>query len=201
MVSLFIAGFVLWLNWSGTSPDQNMLLVPGPGQSLLPSGGEPRPIEASAWADASTSALQLGNARIRLTGVGVGKIGVKSSEGKTAKKLSVWVRIDHVGTGGHVHYRNWDGTEGVGGKTTAVLMDNQGNRYAFRDLGPNQKFDGHTSTASIVPRGYVSTELVFDPPPVSIAFLQLELSATAVGNTGTFRFQIPRGMINYGAVR
>jgi len=100
------------------------------------------------------------------------------------------------------NFKSWYGNEFVtinGAYRTAQLSDDDKNVYvplAFEDL---KELKWHKPERTFAPKEEATDSIVFDVPedfnPANIEHLYLDLPGEAIGLSGSYRFKIPRSMI------
>src|SRR5262249_7986249 len=147
------------------------------------------------WYDASKGPLQVGDARVQIGHVLVGPVrmqGILGQEETPDPYLGIQLFIQNGGKTRKIDY------PGRSRRSPADvrLVDNFGNIYRRRDPDPLSQVLGQVrETKSIHPGERLEDLLVFEKPLPNVQSLRLELPASAVGGSGTFRFQIPKNMI------
>jgi hypothetical protein len=149
----------------------------------------------SSWVDASRDALHHGDVRVRILSVIVGRVDLQSIGGDLPQGQDgamIRLRITNAGVTRKIAYTSWGD---LGPEDAPLLHDNQGKSYPMRKFDPAAVVKGHVKNATIPSMKFLEDVLVFEAPPSSIAFLHLDLPASAAGTEGRLRFEIPRTMI------
>ncbi len=159
---------------------------------------------AGDWVDASKSALRQNDLRVEILSVQVGGVPMQDSKQKEAKPtcsrdkhLIITLRVSYEGAlYRQFTYDPWSNRKDSPSKHPPTLTDNTGETYtqeAF-DPGPLQ-IVGRGDKNFLTPGYQVKEVLIYPPPSGKPESLRLELPAAVFGLKGTFRFQIPRDMI------
>jgi len=144
-------------------------------------------VTASTWTDASRGEQKLGGACVEVVSVELGTAdappappakGPAPVKATPTREKVVIVRLRAKRTADAPAADNSAGIWRE--KPRATLGDDSGHKLALRSAGI-------PATAEAV--------LVFEAPSRIRKFLRLEVPATALGSTGTFRFLIPTGMV------
>jgi hypothetical protein len=170
--------------------------VPGP---LLPPPEAPPPLPAVApprWADPRKESLTAGDITVQVTEVKLtlcrlARLGNRDeASGLITRKplLRVGLRLKNNSQVRRHTLGGWnDDFGGVG----PVVTDEHGNRY-FNDRG---EYIGHLRYLRIGPDETVEGAIFFEQPVAAARRLRLEISASAWGQQGVLRFEIPREMV------
>ena len=150
----------------------------------------------AAWTDASKGPVQHGDVRVELAAVTVRNIKLKDPLGEESvpatKYLTISIHLVNMNATHKIDFLGWSAME----SPAAVLQDDSGKRYQRLCRGPGGEILGQARTAiSLDPGKPLEDLLVFEPPMNEIRFLRLDLPATAFGDTGSLRFQIPKELI------
>jgi hypothetical protein len=141
------------------------------------------------WVDASRSAVQQGDVRVRVTTASMQLPEIKGRPAGKEKYLILNIQIDNRATDRQIDYASW-------GEAGATLRDNLGKPHRLKSVS-SADVVGHVRRASVLPGKSVSDVLIFDLPPPNISYLHLELAGSAVGGGVGFRFEIPWAMIRH----
>lgn len=144
-------------------------------------------VTASTWTDASRGEQKLGGASVEVVSVELGTAdappappakGAAPVKATPTREKVVIVRLRGKRS---ADASAADKSAGIWReKPRATLGDDSGHKLALRSAG--------------IPAA-AEAVLVFEAPPRIRKFLRLEVPATALGGTGTFRFLIPTGMV------
>jgi len=186
---------------AGSLPSKNPLSAGGnAGENDVTSAPSVAPPSASkppepAWTNMSTP-LQLGNVRVQIRKVTVGKvplfqqIGDRNTESQD-DLLTVWIEITNTSEKKKIDYSGWMSDFASLRDIDAELTDDSDNRYrSSRFSGLLKVRDTETNT-SIYPGKSIQDAVVFEPPIDGAKYLHLKLSAKGCGEKGEFRFEIP----------
>src|SRR5262249_22010796 len=136
--------------------------------------------------------------RVGITSVAVDYVDVDGLGGARESKdklLLIRLRIENVSQTRKVEYLGWGAGSRIFDGHAPKLKDNFGNTYRRIDFGLATHVRGQVSSESIHPGKGVDDVIVFEAPINRVQFLRLELPASAVGEPGKLRFQIPRAMV------
>ena len=159
-----------------------------------------KPIEEDEWVDASASAIQRNDLRVRIASVKTGLVALledKKPVVSRAPHLMIQVQVSYEGVARqNVPIETWaDGSQAVS-KHPPILTDNLKHSYQQTVFEQTLTVVARGETSDYLTSGRMNTQmLIFADPPAEVEFLRLELPGAALGLTGSFRFQIPRGMI------
>jgi hypothetical protein len=157
----------------------------------------------SDWVDASAAALQQGQVQVQITAAYLGRV-----ELQTGTKAS-WTKDDYLTV--HLHAqkssswrdlaRPWEvpGLRGVAEAPTLTAAAG-GAVYARVQL-PGMPEGGQERRVANYPVRIKEEVLYFEAPPQEVDLLRLEVPAAAWGGKGTFRFALPRAMIETAPVQ
>jgi hypothetical protein len=164
-------------------------------QALPLAGGD---TDANAdWPDAGKTALVQGGLQVRVVAASVGRVEVLRGGRKklsAAKYLVVRLRVQQVAGGGEFDPARGSPPPTREAAPRPVLTDDAGKVYPPQDvLDSDAAADVRRS--SVFPVAVVEQAFAFEPPPAAAKYLRLEVSAAAWGGSGTFRFTIPRALI------
>jgi hypothetical protein len=159
--------------------------------------GSTSPAAEEKIADA-TESVQQGDAVLRVIGLQIDFVPVKSFSGDAKSKeerLMISLELANSSTTKIMRYRGWGAQwSDFDGRDRASLKDDMGNSYKSVYFGAGAQVVGQVSDeASIYPQKSLTDVLVFEPP-IECQYLVLALPASAVGGKGMFRLRIPRDM-------
>lgn len=141
--------------------------------------GESLPRATDDWADASVSAVQQADIRVRILRVAT-----------RARNVLIHLLVENLGTKA-LAVKPWDM-----GATAPVLLDDTGKKYL-----QNQTREISTIQRLISAKQSLSEVLQFEAPENPLHFLRLQLPAIAFGGEGQLRFQIPESMLTFVLAR
>jgi len=156
----------------------------------------------SNWTDASKSSVECGNVTVKITSAQIGRPRlIRRSSGTAAhprhEYLSLRLELYNNDKTKKLDYASWSiRDEGV------TLVDNHKNEYSiksFANLG--LEIDGQVEggRGSLYPEEVTKDVLVFEKPAKSATFLRLGLPASAFGEEGRLKFEIPISMVAVAA--
>jgi len=176
-------------NNNGTEPKP-------PGNSSTPPA---EPDESEKWYDASTESITCGDVQVKILSAKVGIpmfIGRSGNPGlpKNPKPyLQIQIQLKNTHPTKKLEYTSWSA-----GRTEVKPEDDFGNTYKRGRFVGGAPL-GQLTTESIYPNKTIQDLLVFEPPIDTIEYLRLELPASAFGEKGTLRFEIPKEWIGVAA--
>jgi len=162
--------------------------------------GRPRSESSAAgsWTDASTSSAECGDVSVKITSAEIDRPRLTSrSSGMAARAtkdyLCVKLELGSRNQDKELEYRSWS-VEGAG----VTLVDDRGTRYPMKSFAPRGlEIDGQIEggKVSLLPGQVTQEMLVFERPATGAARLRLQLPASAWGDEGSLKFEIPISMI------
>ena len=159
----------------------------------------PQPAEDSDWVDAGTRAVKWHDIRVQVVAVRAGGVEVEYQGKKSLmaeRSLVIRLRVSYEGVEfKQLPYEPWADLPGSPSKNPPTLTDNLNQTYSQKTFGPGRKAAGRSERGYLTPGRMVEEVLVFPAPPAKVEYLRLQLPASAFGEPGEFRFQIPRRMI------
>ncbi len=155
-----------------------------------------KPVDSEAWVDASVSAVQQNDVRVRVVSAIVGSVKFKTlppDPGPNVKRLQIALRLTSVNYKQPIAYESWADPVWPAGKFEPRLTDSLNRVYRRVTFPPGAELEG-VSPGRILSGGKpVNDLLIYETPPLDqIAYLRLELPGAAIGATGLIRLEIPR---------
>ncbi len=148
------------------------------------------------WLDATKEKAAAGPVNIRVVSVRVDKPRILRSTGRAAapKEDCLIVTLELVNTDPQkkIVHAGWSRAPAM---QRVALNDNHGNPYKLENFRSGTVEGQQSESASLYADDPVSDVLVFERPVDAAEYLRLELPASAVGQPGVLRFQIPKKMI------
>lgn len=161
-------------------------------------GGATRTSAAESWQDASKAGASCGDAKVEIASARVGLPRLIRASGRAAKPKSalllITVELENTDRARTLEYVSWNGPAALASGTS--LQDNLGNP-CYPKTFSGAKLPGQFRRASIRPGESIEDVLLFENPlgTAGLKFLRLQLPASALGEPGTLRFEIPVAMI------
>ena len=148
----------------------------------------------------ATKALQLGNVRLRISRVAIGKVPlhltIMNEDTQSQDDLmTVWLEIANTSTNKKIDYQGWMSMYASLRDIDAVLTDNNENRYRGISFS-TAAVKNATTNDSIYPGKSITDAIVFELPVDGADYLDLTLAANGCGEEGEFKFRIPIAMID-----
>jgi len=195
-------------------PEHEEVVIPGLDEYLgevgldssgsPPSGnaasGRPRSESSAAgpWTDASTSSAECGDVSVKITSAQIARPRLTSrASGKAARGtedyLCLKLELRNRSEAREREYRRWS-VEDAG----VTLVDDRDEPYTIKSFArQGLEIDGQLAggKASLSPGQATEDMLVFERPAKSAAVLRLQLPASAFGEEGSLKFEIPISMI------
>ena len=167
-----------------------------------PTAGEPdeTPAPPKIEFHDAKNPLQLGNVKIQITQVVIGKVPLhrKIMGDDTESQddlLTVWLEITNTTTNKKIDYQGWMSSFASMMDIDAVLTDNNDNRYRGISFGATSVVKDAKTNESIYPGKSIADAVVFELPIDGAEYLDLKLSAKGCKEDGEFKFRIPAEMI------
>jgi hypothetical protein len=159
-----------------------------------------KPVKDDEWVDADLSALQRDDVRVRIRSVKTGVVEMlqdKKPVFSPTEHLQIRVQVSYEGAAHQpIPFATWADGPHAASKHPPTLTDNLGHPYAQTRFEPTLTIVGRgPETHPLTPGRMIDDLLIYPVPPPQVEFLRLELPGSAVGATGSFRFRIPRSMI------
>lgn len=190
LVLLFVGS---WPSFS--TPPPALVMIPLKGNGMAAN----QPFGADDWVDASANALRCGDLRVDVISVGIGPVelrGNSSASLSSVRFLTIRLRVSYEGiVARQTPYEPWSDRAGAPSKHAPTLTDNQGQTYAQKTFDAGRKVAGRVDVDNLNPGHQVRDVLVYPLPASGAEPLRLMLPASAFGQSGAFRFHIPRSMI------
>ena len=181
-----------WPN-SNSAPPLVTVSLKGKGMAAHQAAG------ADDWVDASANALKRGDVRLDVVSVQIGPVDLKQKSSTTAspeRYLTIRLRASYEGiVSKQTPYEPWADLGDSPSKNAPTLTDNQGRTYAQKIFDAGRAVAGRNEVDALNPGHQVKEVLVYPVPAGDVEYLRLLLPASAFGQSGEFRFQIPRSMI------
>jgi len=208
LLILVLAGVGIWLMVRDKTPDEpekkdqqtaeqaaekSTAAPTQPGKSDTPPAAEPD--ESETWRDASKESIIRGDVRVKILSAKVGVPLFVGHSGNPAHPkdpkpyLLIQVQLSNTHPNKKLDYKSWS----VSG-TNLEPEDDFGNTYKPKRFAGGAPL-GQLTAESIYPNATIEDLLVFEPPIDTIKYLRLELPASAFGESGTLRFEIPKPWI------
>ncbi|EAQ78838.1 hypothetical protein [Blastopirellula marina] len=156
------------------------------------------------WADASKRNLRIDGLRVKVHHVEWGEVRGQDEKGELVTSgrpfMVVYLELANR-SGSPIDFKTWYGTEfkSPAGFRTAQLSDEQRNTYYPLRFDDIAKLKWNTPEKTFAPKDEGTDSVVFDVGedfnPQTVQNLYLDLPGQAVGDGGSFRFKIPRSMI------
>jgi hypothetical protein len=158
----------------------------------------PEAASRSGWPNAMREAVQKDGVRVRVVRVSTQAVPIEDRAGRrhwAERGLMLHVRVSNMAPDRMVHFAGWglSGTE----VEAITVVDDQGRPYSARTFEPGWAVLGRAGPVVLAGGKWVDDVLVFAPPSPDVAFLRLELPASAFGGTGWLRLEVPREMIAF----
>ncbi|HEY7328262.1 MAG TPA: hypothetical protein VH592_11505 [Gemmataceae bacterium] len=182
-------------SWPGSSsaPQLVTISLQGKGMAAHQAAGP------DDWVDASANAVKRGDVRLDIVSVQIGPVDLKEKSSTTAspeRYLTIHLRLTDEGILFQPRpYEPWADLADSPSKHTPILTDNQGRTYEQKTFEPGLTVVGRRKDDALNPGHQVKDVLVYPVPASDVEYLRLTLPASAFGQSGEFRFQIPRHMI------
>ncbi len=146
------------------------------------------------------SPLQLGNVKLQITRVEIGKVPLHRTimGDDTESKddlLMIWLEITNTTTNKKIDYQGWMSTYASLSDINAVLTDNNDNRYRGISFSATSVVKDAKTNESIYPGKSIADAVVFELPIDGAEYLDLKLSAKGCKEDGEFKFRIPIEMV------
>src|SRR5262249_9766400 len=130
--------------------------------------------------------VQLGDLVVGIASAEMGPLPLQNGR-NSPDALSFKLRITNLSKQ-PLHYESWSGSSGV------IVLKDQGNNFYNRvDFGPEEMPNGSFPRGDIGPGKTVTDLLVFEGTQQTYVDFDLELPMP--DGSGSFRFRIPRGMV------
>ena len=140
-------------------------------------------------------AIELSDIRVEIVSAVLRPVELTDAKGKRISKhkyLTLTLRLNNLGNPRAMGYTSWGQSEA----TMPILKDNQNLTYQLQTFGHGIEIPGRISRATLAPGKPIEDLLVYPPPADHAQWLRLELPGTAIGVSGTVRFEIPLRMIS-----
>lgn len=179
------------------APKADVVLKPQPQPKALP---EPEPApEPELEVIEAPNPSQIGDIVARVISAKIMKVPLVGLAGNRQISkdplLVLIVEASNISETRKATYKTWAGADIASIDRSANLSDNFGNAYKRATLGI-AKPDGRVmSEASIYPGASITDVLVYEIPIRKAEYLQIEMPADNVGESGAFRFRIPASLI------
>ncbi|TWT29663.1 zinc ribbon domain-containing protein [Blastopirellula retiformator] len=156
------------------------------------------------WSDASKKSKILDGLKVKVHHVDWGEVRGHDEQGELQTSgrpfMVVYLEIGNR-SGKPIHFKTWYGTEfkSPAGFRTAQLSDEQRNIYYPTRFDDIARLKWNTPEKTFEPKEDGTDSIVFDVGedfnPKTVQNLYLDLPGQAIGEGGSFRFKIPRSMI------
>jgi hypothetical protein len=190
LVLLFVGS---WPTSSSSPPSMLKIALGQKGMAAYQSIGE------EDWVDAATEAVKRGDLRVEIVSALVGPVDLKAKSSairSSERYLAIRLRVSYEGiVFQQTPYASWADRVDSPSKHSPNLTDDQGHRYEQKTFDPGFKVAGRADLDALNPGHQVKEVLVYPIPSSNVTSLRLILPASAFGQAGAFRFQIPRSMI------
>lgn len=146
--------------------------------------------------------VRIGDVTVQVESASVGLVDVDSL-GRLGKSensfLQIRLTIKNESPTRKIQYSGW-GTvpEFARNRNAASMRDNFGNAHMMPRWGFGLKVAEQIQSKSLFPEATTQDLLVFDEPVKRAEYLNLELPAAAVGESGVFRFRIDKSVWQIG---
>jgi len=162
--------------------------------------------QTSGWSDITQGiVINLNNVAVDVDYVGYGEVRAKDANNRVIVSedknyLQVFVNIENLRSG-PLTYNSWYGNAFVSGErqVAATLIDDQGQQYEMLKFTHVRGIMGHTPEATLDAKNSTKDVIVFAIPSTvnrtTIRYFHLDLPAAAYGGSGSYRFEIPAGVI------
>lgn len=134
--------------------------------------------------------LKAGHIQVRIIRQRIGKVNLESSRQSEDDLLEITVYVSNTSENAKVDFLSWGLSLGRIFDSDASLVDNFGNTYRRVHFGFSDPSES-TNKSAIYPGESVKDIIVFEAPVSNAKYLNLTLSAEAVGEEGDFCFRIP----------
>lgn len=149
---------------------------------------------------AADSAAELGDMRVQVNSVQVGKVSLKGPFGVATHSeddlVLITLNLTNINSKKKLEYDSWSGHTISAGDDIGILKDNLGNSYKRMHFGfatmPNDAIERETP---VYPDASILDAIVFERPLESAEYLELTLPAKNYGGEGVILFRIPASMI------
>lgn len=174
--------------------------IPATPEVATPVASTPEPAKPTIVYNPATEALQLGDVQFKILEVKLGKVELTQmfSQRDTTSEdelLMVKVQITNTSSTKKLDYQGWMESLSSMQGITAVLTDENDNRYKKVNFSGALSVKGATSKDSIYPGKSIVDAIVFEIPIENAKQLFLTLAAKGCQQDGEFRFEIPKAMI------
>ncbi|MDZ7620699.1 MAG: DUF4339 domain-containing protein [Patescibacteria group bacterium] len=146
------------------------------------------------WLDATKEQASTGPVNVRIVSVRIDKPRIIRGTGRAAtpKEDCLIVTLELVNSDPEkkIVHAGWGRPPAI---QRVAINDNHGNPYKVETYSGT--IDGQQSNTSLYADDPIQDVLVFERPVPAAEYLRLELPASAVGENGVLRFQIPKSMI------
>jgi hypothetical protein len=156
------------------------------------------PSASPEWADAASSAVLQGEVAVCVPSVAIEQLELHPDSKSTSSAnghLVIHLQVVLIGTTRKVDFESWGNSNFGDARNEPSLTDNSNHAYRLRTFDAGTQVAGHERSKGLYPKLYADDELIFETPNPSVEYLRLELPASAFGEMGTLRFQIPKSMI------
>ncbi|UUO04811.1 zinc-ribbon domain-containing protein [Blastopirellula sp. J2-11] len=156
------------------------------------------------WSDASKSAKYMDGLRVKVHHIDWGEVRGQDEKGElvTSGRPFMVVYLELANRSNKpIDFKTWYGTEfkSPAGFRTAQLSDEQRNIYYPLRFDDIAKLKWNTPEKTFEPKEEGTDSVVFDVgenfDPKTVQNLYLDLPGQAIGDGGSFRFKVPRSMI------
>jgi hypothetical protein len=194
---------LLTLLSAGNWPRFRYTPPPRPAVEVIPHDptgmAPPRPLEEGEWVDAAANDVRRHDIRVQIVSAKVGPADLQRAEEPPAptKTKHLILQLAVVCDGPRavqLLYQPWADTKETPSKHPPVLTDSKEKRYTQDTFDP-LKVAGRGEKRRSLIGTQIREVLVYPAPPTGAEYLRLELPGSAYDVDGTFRFQIPRSMI------
>jgi hypothetical protein len=195
-----VPGLVVLLfvgSWPEGSPPPPPPLV---SISLKEGGLVPHtPISEEDWVSAATHAIRKKDVRVQVLSAKIGAVEVEYGGKKVSSRekfliLTLGVGLEAVDFQ-QIPYETWADQLNQPSKNPPALTDNLNQTYPQKKLALDRKIVARDVRGQLTPGRPVREVLLFPVPSAKMETLRLQLPASAFGDTGEIRFEIPRSMI------
>lgn len=147
-----------------------------------------------AGVDATRFALQRSGVRVRVLSASAGPLRLEGKKPTFTKEryLAVELAIQHLGSAGAITVVPWGSSAPRAVPNVRLAVG--GKPLAPADPGPAAGLGRLTGETALPPGGAVTARLLFPDDPLA-DWLVLDLPAEAWGQSGAFRFRIPKSMV------
>jgi len=202
---LVIAGLLLMLALPGTDRDRPDSAAEGPGGQRIVHV-TPQSSQTSNWSNVAQGiVINLNSVEVDVDYVGYGEVRAKDAANRVIVSedknyLQVFVNIKNLRSAA-LRYNSWYGNsfDSSGRQVAATLVDDQGQQYEMLKFTHVTAIMGHTPNSVLDAKGAVKDVIVFVMPSTvnrgTIRYFHLDLPAAAYDGSGSYRFEIPSGVI------